>query len=127
MSRSRNKNFVSPNCAIGDSQSTWKRGYNRIFRRKSKIHLDTSIDENGEVIKDYFHRDLKKRNFADLYSSPSDGFHRVEMLTIGEYNELVSDTSKSLHRRYFPRFIKEKNITSYDDYVNYFKKTYQCK
>lgn len=126
MSRSRNKNFVSPNLACGDNQSKWKKAYNRMFRRKSKIHLDTSIDENGEVIKDYFHRDLKKRDFADVYSSPADGFHRVEMLTRSEYNRIVQEQN-GLVNSHFPKFIRDKNIKSYDDYVDYFNKTYRSK
>jgi hypothetical protein len=120
MSRSRNKNFVSPNCCTGDSQSKWKKSYNRIFRRKAKIHLDTSIDENGQVIKDYFHRDLKKRSYADEYSSPSDGFHRVDMLTRSEFN--VLKTQNSVMWYYWPRRAVG-NSKTYDEYVDNFKRT----
>ena len=127
MSRSRNKNFVSPNLGVGSgTMAKWKKNYNRIFRRKSKIHLDTHIDEHGNPIEDYFHRDLKKRPFADVYASPADGYHRVKMLTLDEYNVVVKEQN-GLINSHFPKFINDRNIKSYQDYVDYFNKTYKSK
>lgn len=121
MSRSKRKNFIIPNVCYGNSLKKWKQEYNRIFRRKSKLHLDTSIDENGNPIKDYFHRDVKKRVYADEWLGPADGFVNIEMLTLSEFNNQKEGKEWYYGNRFATRF------DTYEEYVKYFKRKYISK
>lgn len=120
MSRSRRKNAVFANLCNGDSQKEWKQRINRIFRRKSKVHLDTSIDENGVPLKDYFHRDIKKQTYADEWLSPADGTQTIKMLTLSEFNEEMN--KNNIQNVHFPRRLDSLQIKTYDDYVDYYKR-----
>jgi hypothetical protein len=124
MSRSRRKNLVFPVCCNGDTQKPWKKHINRIFRRKAKVRLDTSIDENGEVLKDYFFRDRNKQKFADIWLSPSDGFHTMEMLSYDEWSQLKREDAAGVARASLSRWGKHYNSkhTTYDEYVSDFKR-----
>lgn len=124
MSRSRRKNLVFPICCTGDTQKPWKKHINRIFRRKAKVRLDTSIGENGEVLKDYFFRDRNKQKFADIWLSPSDGFHTMEMLSYDEWSQLKREDEAGVARASLSRWGKYYNSshTTYDQYVADFKR-----
>lgn len=124
MSRSRRKNLVFPVCHNGDTAKPWKKYINRIFRRKAKVRLDTSIDENGEVLKDYFFRDRNKQKFADIWLSPSDGFHTMEMLSYDEWSQLKREDADEVVRASMSRWGKHynSNHTTYNQYVADFKR-----
>lgn len=117
MSRSRRKNLVFPICCNGGTQKPWKQQINRIFRRKSKVQLETSLDENGEVLKDYFYRNRNKRKFADIWLSPSDGTQRIKMMTKDEF--------EIYQNRALPYYFSSarRNPQTYKQYINNFKRT----
>lgn len=124
MSRSKRKNLVFPICCNGDTQKPWKQHINRIFRRKAKVRLESSIDENGEVLKDYFFRDRNKRKFADVWLSPSDGKHTMEMLAYDEWFQLKREDETGINRSAMSRWgsFYDSNHTTYDEYVSDFKR-----
>lgn len=125
MSRSTRKNLVFPICCNGNTQKPWKQHINRIFRRKAKVQLDTSIGEDGEILKDYFFRDRNKRKFADVWLSPSDGKHTMELLKKDEWLQLKKEDAAQAPRSSMSRWghlYNEDHIT-YDQYVADFKRT----
>lgn len=114
MAHSYHKNFYSSYCCINHSaQGKWKRDYNRKFRRIAKQTLDLSLKVAND---DYYYENVKKQNYANMWCSPSDGFHRLELTTTNEFNRL--------NQQKFGWYTKFK---TYQDYLNYFKKEYICK
>ena len=125
MSRSTRKNLVFPICCNGNTQKPWKQHINRIFRRKAKVQLDTSIGEGGEVLKDYFFRDRNKRKFADVWLSPSDGKHTMELLKKDEWLQLKKEDASQAPRSSMSRWghLYSEDHNTYDQYVADFKRT----
>ena len=125
MSRSTRKNLVFPICCNGNTQKPWKQHINRIFRRKAKVQLDTSIGEDGEILKDYFFRDRNKRKFADVWLSPSDGKHTMELLKKDEWLQLKKEDAAQAPRSSMSRWghLYSEDHNTYDQYVADFKRT----
>lgn len=109
MSKSRKKSLWSPICCVGPgSHKQWKRMYNKAYRTNYKRAIHHYL--KGEV--DWYDIGyVYKQHYADMWSSPSDGYRRVELLNEDEYN------NKKLYRYY----------KSYNDYVIQFKKSYVYK
>ena len=115
MSRSFRKVGVSTYAAVRRGQSKlWKSAVNRTFRRKAKINLDTSVDLDGSIIKDYVYRNRNKRKYADIYSSPGDGFHTPHFMSYSEW----SINKRSGSHYYAGRF------DTYEEYVTQYKKDF---
>lgn len=125
MSRSTRKNLVFPICCNGNTQKPWKQHINRTFRRKAKVRLDSSIGENGEILKDYFFRDRNKQKFADIWLSPSDGKHTMKLLKKDEWLQLKKEDAAQAPRSSMSRWghLYSEDHNTYDQYVADFKRT----
>ena len=122
MSRSRRKTLVLAT-HTAPKQKSWKQQINRIFRRKSRINLSTSIDSTGEVLKDYFFRDINKRKLTDVVDLSEDK-HLVHMLSYDEWSLLRKEDKVNKKygvnvSRYDTRY--KPNHANYDEYVSAFK------
>lgn len=115
MSRSFRKVGISTYAAVKRGQSKlWKSAVNRTFRRKAKVNLDTSVDLDGSIIKDYVYRNRNKRNYADIYDSPGDGRHTPQFM---DYSEWVNN-------KRFGSYFYAGRFDTYDEYVIQYKKDF---
>lgn len=117
MSRSFRKVGISTFAAVKRGQhKLWKSAVNRTFRRKSKINLDTSVDLDGSILKDYVYRNKKKRKYADIYDSPGDGFYVPDFMS---YSEWVNNKRTGSHY-YAGKFntYQEYEIQYQKDFIN---------
>lgn len=100
MSRSHRKTPVFPICCAR-GQHEWKRKYNRIYRRRANLQIMRHLS-NQEL--DYEIGRVYKQSYADIWSSPSDGKWRVEMLG---YNEFLQYKNLVNYHKTYENYVKE--------------------